>query len=264
MTTTTMTMTSPGSAAALNPATSYAEVADAVWRYQNAVAHADRPALGALLWPIWNGKRLAAANGDLAVESKEARIAHIIDGGQSDGDAHGALMSVQAFFDDFAVARSDDWKRLSTTIYTLFKLDGAWRIAGEASTTAAAGTRQAQYNPATAEAEVLRVLDGYYRAVVDGDADALEQIFHPHWHMKNHEDGDVVCEGKAAFQARIRNTPLKTYANDRQIADVQIAWDRMATVRVDKPSSGGVTVFVFFRVGKAWLIVDKAWSVAKN
>ncbi len=239
-------------------ANAYAEVATVVRRYQRAAAGRDMPVLDELMSPIWNGKRATGADGAFAVNTKEIALG-VAGGSRQDGD----LTSVQMYFDDFAVARTDDWKNPATTIYTLFKTAGAWRIAGEASTSAAVGTRQARYTPSTAEGEVLRVLGGYYRAVVDGDADVLDTVFHPDWHMKNHEAGDLVSEDRATFKARIRNTPLKAYANDRQIADVQIAWDRLACVRVDKPSSSGVTVFLFFRVGAKWQIVDKAWSVAK-
>ena len=57
--------------------------------------------------------------------------------------------------------------------------------------------------------------------------------------------------------------PLVGYVNDRQIADVQVAWDRLAWVHVDKPSGCVSTVFTFFRIGDAWRMVDKAWSEAK-
>lgn len=239
----------------------YAEVASAVWRYYDGVAEADEAMLVEVLDPIWNGKRMRASDETLAVEEKDDFVARILEQGPTptlSDKCH--LTSVQVYFDDFAIARTDDWERAAATIFTLFKARGVWRIVGEASSGAEYGTRQARFNPQTAEVEVLSVLAIYYRAVEEGDPDALRRIFDPGWHMKNHEGETLVSENKATFVARAESGPFEGYVNDRQIADVQIVFDRMAYVRIDKPSRSVVTVFIFFRLGDEWVVVDKAFS----
>jgi hypothetical protein len=72
-----------------------------------------------------------------------------------------------------------------------------------------------------------------------------------------------VCEDRAEFLRRIEAGPMVGYARDRQVADVQIVHDRLAYVRVNKPSTPGVTVFLFFKLGQRWRMVDKAWSTAR-
>jgi hypothetical protein len=124
-------------------------------------------------------------------------------------------------------------------------------------------TRAVRYNPDTAASAVLTVLGGYYSAVDADDADALDAVHHDDWRMKNHEGAAVVSEGKAAFATRLEGDKHVGYANDRQIADVQMIYNCMAFVRIDKPSSGGVTVFTFYRTGDDWRIVDKAWTSPK-
>lgn len=239
----------------------YAEVASVMRRYDAAVAQADQAVLTELLDPIWNSKRMTAPNSGLVVETKDAFLARVLKQGPAPA-AHGQqrLTSVQVYFDDFAIARTDDWTRATTTIFTLFKSRGVWRIVGEASAGAETGVCQSRFNPFTAQAEVLRVLDVYYRAVEAGEPEPLNHIFDPAWQMKNHEGQTLVAEDKPTFLARIARGPLAEYADDRQIADVQIVYDRLACVRIDKPSKAVVTVFLFFRLGSGWVIVDKAFS----
>ena len=54
--------------------------------------------------------------------------------------------------------------------------------------------------------------------------------------------------------------PLPGYDSDRKIADVQIIHGRLACVRVDKPSTAAVTVFLLVRSETDWRIAEKAWS----
>ncbi len=243
----------------------YAEVASVIQRYDGAVAQGDQATLTELLDPIWNSKRITAPNSEMIVETKDAFIARVLKQGPAPA-AHGKqrLTSVQVYFDDFAIARTDDWERATATIFTLFKARGAWRIVGEATTGAAVGTRQARFNPFTSQAEVLRVLGVYYRAVEKGEPKPLNRIFGSCWQMKNHEGQKLVAEDKPTFLARIARGPLAGYTDDRQIADVQIVYNRLAYVRIDKPSKSVVTVFLFFRLGSEWVIVDKAFSSSQK
>lgn len=249
------------SALSANNPNVYAEVASVVQRYHDAVARADSAVLLELLDPIWSGKRLTAPSSGLAVETRDAFIVRVRKEGPTPVTRdQQQLTSVQVYFDDFAVARTDDWKGAAATICTLFKTRGVWRIVGEVSSGAALGTRQARFNPFTAHAEVLRVLDVYYRAVEAGEAEPLSRIFDPGWQMKNHEGEALAAEDKPTFLSRIARGPLAEYADDRQIADVQIVYDRLAYVRIDKLSKSVVTVFLFFRRGSGWVMVDKAFS----
>jgi Putative lumazine-binding len=239
----------------------YSEVAGTVSRYYDALAQADKAMLDELLAPIWNGKHLAAPNNGLAIGTKDALLARVLEQGPTPiKRGQPQLTSVQVYFADFAIARADDWERAGATIFILFKLQGVWRIVGEASAGAEFGVRQKRFNPFTAQAEVLRVLDVYYRAVEAGEPEPLRNIFDPGWQMKNHEGTALVAEDKATFLSRIARGPLAEYADDRQVADVQIVYDRLAYVRIDKPSKSVVTVFLFFRLGGGWVMVDKAFS----
>lgn len=239
----------------------YAEVSNTIWRYYDAISRGYATALDEILDPIWTGKRANASADKLIVEAREDFVARILEQGQTPA-MHDKLhlTSVQIYFDDFAIARTDDWERAATTIFTLFKARGLWRIVGEACSGAEQGTRQARFNPQAAAADVLRVLEIYYRAVEEGDPDALRRIFDSGWHMKNREGNILVSENKETFVARAEGGPFAGYTSDRQIADVQIIYDRMAYVRIEKPSDPVVTVFIFFRLGGEWLVVDKAFS----
>lgn len=164
---------------------------------------------------VWHAKSAATQDELFVVDG----------GGVSAAVADSSTTSVQVFFGDFAVVRADNWTVPAATLFFLFKCGGRWRIAGEASVRATAGARRAAYEPRTAERDVLEVLDVYYRAVETGDAAALDRIFHPSWHMKNIGDGRVVAEGRDAFGKRLEK-PTHGYIRDRQIADVQIVFDR--------------------------------------
>jgi len=203
-----------------------------------------------LLDPVWHGK----------VQDKPGSAVSLVPAAMM-GEMP-APSSIQAFFGDFAVARADDWARRRASLFLLFKSGGAWRVAGEACAVGAAGDA-APFDPRTAERDVLGVLDVYYRAVEAGDSAPLRDIFHAHWHMKNHEDGVLVAEDKAAFIRRIEAGPTKGYNRDRHVADVQVLFDTLAYVRIDKPSTPGVTVFLLFKTEGAWAVVDKAWSMAR-
>jgi hypothetical protein len=39
-----------------------------------------------------------------------------------------------------------------------------------------------------------------------------------------------------------------------------VLFDRVAAVRIDKPSTRGVTLFLFARLSTGWRIVDKLWT----
>lgn len=180
--------------------------------------------------------------------------------GQRDGGTQ-SLSSIHVIHDDFAIARVDRWSETDTTILTIFKEAGSWRIVGEA-TVRADSTAGSEMTTAGAEAvEVLRVMNTYYRAVEAGDAGLLAGILEPKWLMWNHrQGGEVVREHRATFLRRVGGVPLPGYGSDRKIADVQIIHGRLACVRVDKPSTATVTVFLLNRSDTDWRIVENAWS----
>lgn len=208
------TRTGDSSATRLGAPTSYAAVAEAVWRH----------------------------------------VGHRGDGAQ-------VLSSIHVFHDDFATARVDCWSEPSTTILTLFKEMGVWRTVGAISARSSPAGSSEVTTAAGEAADVLRILDTYYQAVEAGDADALSVIFEPQWLMWNHrQSGEVVREDKATFMKRVGGVPLPGYGSDRKIADMQLVHDSLACIRIDKPSSGAVTVFILVKSGSGWRIVEKAWS----
>ncbi|MEO1135001.1 MAG: nuclear transport factor 2 family protein [Pseudomonadota bacterium] len=208
-----------------------------------------------LLDPVWTGRRME--NGALISIGRE----HAKDMPAIAQNA--ALTSLQVFADDFAIARIDDWEKPGVTILTLFKSNGAWRVAGESMASAACGVREKRFNPSTAASAVLATLNAYYTGVDQDNPALLETAHHESWLMKNHENGEVAAEPKDIFAARLSNGKHNGYADDRQVADIQIIYDCMAYIRIDKPSSLGTTVFTFYREDGAWKIVDKAWSSQK-
>jgi hypothetical protein len=161
---------------------------------------------------------------------------------------------------DLALVRLDDEALAASTLLGLFHTREGWRIAAELRLAAAQGTHRRRFDPITAEREVLEVLAKYYRAVDRGDAAMLEPVFAAGWHMKNLDQGQVVAEDKQRFMRRIDGDPLPDYSRDRQITAVQVLFDRVAAVRIDKPSTRGVTLFLFARLSTGWRIVDKLWT----
>lgn len=239
-------------------AATYASVAAAATAYLEARAARDTRTLAQLCTTIWHAKR-ADADGVTVVER-----AALLDGADAASGEGGAyLSSVSMCAGDFEVARADRFDPPASTFMLLFKDAGAWRIAGEARVDARTGKRDAHFAVRNSERDVLDVLEAYYRAVTEGDPDAVPRIFAPCWHMKNHENGALVAEGAEAFAARLVD-PLPIYWSDRQVADIQIAFDRIAYVRVDRPSTPGTTVFLFARIRDAWRMIDKAWTDGRN
>ncbi|MGE0044626.1 MAG: nuclear transport factor 2 family protein [Hyphomonadaceae bacterium] len=223
-------------------------VAAVVQRYERARTERDMRGLSALQAPIYHHKHLL-----------RGAVAATRDGAMLADAPIRSLSQVQMCFEQLAIARLDDWGQgLSSLVFLLRDERGAWRIAGEAAGSALG--RQVRFNPDLPASSVLETLAAYYAAVRDGDPETIARIFDDSWHMKNHEDGRMVCEGKAAFIERIKPGPLPGYDDDRQIADVQIINGELAYVRVDKPSTPSTTVFTFFHVNERWLITDKVWA----
>lgn len=234
------------------PASDYDDVFTAVESYLEA--RRNRTSALQLTEPVWTGR--FSDNGALTALNLD-RI--------SDMPAISAtskITSIQTYFGDFAIARTDDWQAPNASLLTAFKTSQGWRIATEA-TTAGCATRAERFSPEIAARDVLVVLDGYYSAVDADNPAPLEQVHHPDWQMKNHESDKIAAEGRTVFAKRLSDDQHDGYANDRQIADVQIIYDCLAFVRIDKPSSLGVTVFTFYRDNNEWVIVDKAWSHSK-
>lgn len=109
-------------------------------------------------------------------------------------------------------------------------------------------------------AQITSVIQQYYDAVTAGDPTTLEAIFHEGWHMKNlqEEDGKILLvEDKPTFVERLQRGPLPGYGDDRHITSIDAAYERLAIVRVDKPSSRSTTFFTLFKLDGEWVIVNK-------
>lgn len=237
-----------------------ADVAAVAAAYFVAKQTGDAEAVESLIAPIWHGKH---TSGDGAKLETHAQLIARIKGGPESGTA--TVTSVQRCFDDFAIVRADAWQNPATIMALMFKERGLWRVAGEASAEAVNGARAARFGSSGAETAVLIVLADYYRAVEHGDSALVRSVFAPCWHMKNHDEGAppaealLLAEETDSFASRIAQ-PLPGYWNDRQIADVQVIWDTLACVRVDRPSTPSTTVFLFSRERAGWKIIDKAWT----
>ena len=173
------------------------------------------------------------------------------------------LTSLQLYFDDFAIARIDQWTTPGAALLTLFKTDQGWRVATEAQASGACVERAEDYDADIAAREILDTLGYYYSAVDQDDPQPLARVHHETWRMKNHEGDVIASEPPDVFAKRLSGDKHIGYALDRQIADVQVIYNCLGYVRIDKPSSKGVTVFTFYRSEAGWVIVDKAWSSEK-
>lgn len=114
-------------------------------------------------------------------------------------------------------------------------------------------------------AQINKVIQQYYDGVTKGDYTILETIFNEHWHMKNLREADgkeLLVEDKQTFIQRVMGRPLPGYGDDRQINSIDVAYGRLALVRVDKPSTRTTTFFTLFKLEGRWLIVNKLWADA--
>lgn len=236
------------------------DVATTAAAYLVAKQTGDAISLEHLVADIWHGKHVGRDG--VQLETRAELLARIKAGPEN---CTATVTSIHRCFSDFAIVRADAWEAPGTSMLLAFKEHGAWRIAGEASAEAINGVRTARFEPSDAEARVFAVLADYYRAVTEGTPDLVRQAFAPCWHMKNHDeahpgpDAPLTAEETDSFAARI-GQPLPGYWDDRQIADVQIMWDRLAYVRVNRPSTPSTTVFLFARDHGGWKIIDKAWT----
>lgn len=224
--------------------------------FEASVSGADIAGAERLLHRVWKAK-VAGPDGAGGARTRDDCLAGI---GAREARPAYATTSVQLCPHDLAVVRADDYRHAAAVLYFLLRdNDGSWRIVGEASASAEVGYRPAHFEHRATEVAVLEVMAEYYRAVTEGDAGAIQKIFAPFWQMKNHEGGVIVAEDRAAFVARIEPGPLPGYWDDRQIADVQVIYDRLAYVRVDKPSTPSTTVFAFMKLNGHWRVIDKVW-----
>ncbi len=231
----------------------YADVTKVATQYMTLRA-TDNPQLESVVEPVWTGR--AVRDGKIVQfkldEADNYPVTNDIN-----------LTSTDLFFDDFAITRFDDWNAPAAYWLTLFKTSNGWRVATEAAISNACVSRAGQYDRNIAVQEVLMALGEYYHSVDTDSSSGLADIHHPTWEMKNHEGDAIAAEDPVTFAKRLEPNKHTGYANDRQIADIQIVYDCAAMVRIDKPSSKGVTVFTLYREGDDWMIVDKAWSNQK-
>ena len=133
----------------------------------------------------WLGE---SASYSAVAETVRMHLAHRAGGTQS-------LSSIQVFHDDFAIVRVDRWSEPDTTILTVFKEAGAWRIVGEATVRADSASGSEVTSAGPEAVEVLRVMNTYYRAVEAGDAGSLAGVLEPKWLMWNHRQSGEVVRG---------------------------------------------------------------------
>lgn len=237
----------------------YREIAGATADYLGARCKQDVARLAHLTATIWHGKAVTT-NGVRLVQRGELLKAKHTEAAPSNAK----VSAVHRCFANFAVVRAENWEERQVALLLLFKQGDNWLVAGDATSDASAAEWDTRFNARRTEGAVLQVLEDYYRAVTDGDPDGVRRIFAPCWHMKNHENGALVSEDTDAFAKRLEECPLPTYWNDRQIADVQVIANRLAFVRVDKPSTPSTTVFLFARNETGWKIIDKAWTEGRE
>jgi len=112
-------------------------------------------------------------------------------------------------------------------------------------------------------AAIHAVMARYYQGVEEARADLLDEVFHPDWLMKDTDTPGAATlnvEGKAEFIKRVSDHgPYPGYAAGRRVVAVSTAHDRLACVRVDKTESRSSTVFVLFKLGGRWTLIDKVW-----
>jgi Putative lumazine-binding len=231
----------------------YGEIAGTVDAYFEAIRSGDDHRLILVTADIWHGKRCGA---DGVTSEVLERFVKLVAAKSVQAGCY-EITAILTSSADFAVVRADDWSGFTTRFLMLFKVDGRWRIATE--TTGSDLRRDARFQTRLTEHAVLSVLEEYYRCVTDSDGEGIRRIFGSCWHMKNHEEGVLVCEETDAFVKRLDESHCG-YWDDRQISDVQIVGDRLAYVRVDRPSTPSTTVFLFARGLDGWKIIDKAWT----
>ncbi|MEM9529348.1 MAG: nuclear transport factor 2 family protein [Pseudomonadota bacterium] len=227
--------------------TSYRDVCATVWSYLRAPTNDHTHA-------IFHRKRVAG--GQLQVTDASQAQA-----GPDAPRTRFELTSIDVYYDGFALVRVDERDVPRTLVLTLFHQNGTWTLVNEVEVGGADAKRNPVFSSATSADEVMQAMATYYEAVEFGRAAPLNALFHPQWHMKNPEDGVLVAEGKAAFLERIDGRPVAGYYEDRQVTDLQILYDTIAVVRVDKPASRSTTLFTLFREQGRWRIIDKAWAV---
>ncbi len=174
------------------------------------------------------------------------------------------LTSMQILFEDFAIARLDDWENTHASLLTLFKTDNTWKVATEVYLDDTCTKPQKRYNPDLPYQQILKRLQSYYLSVEADNPEPLDQVHHATWQMKNHEEQQIVAEGNASFKKRLEPNKHTGYADAREVADIQLIYDCAALIRIDKPTSQSVTVFTMLKENNTWFIVEKAFSYNKK
>lgn len=112
-------------------------------------------------------------------------------------------------------------------------------------------------------AAIYTTMAKYYEGVEKAETDLLDMVFHQEWLMKdtdNPEENVLNVEDKATFIKRVKNHgPYQGYAKERIFANVGIAYDNLAFIRVNKDLSRSSTCFFLFKIGGEWTIMDKFW-----
>lgn len=233
-----------------------ASVADALSGFYGSANSSGAAKTAPLLHPIWNAK-IIGEDDDVQMISRE-RFAERA--GRNEAIAPDYQISAVDFSHDrMAITRVDDWHARATSMHLLLKDRVDWVHVGMLTAKESIQGADARFSSRTTESAVLDVLQKYYRAVTEGDPLTIDEIFHSCWQMKNHEGDKIVSEDKSAFIGRIEAGAVEGYDADRRISCVKVIADRLAFVRIDRPSTPSTTSFFFVRCGGEWRITDKIW-----
>ncbi|MEO1048997.1 MAG: nuclear transport factor 2 family protein [Bacteroidota bacterium] len=103
----------------------------------------------------------------------------------------------------------------------------------------------------------------YYRAVEKAEVNLLDEVFHSGWFMRDTDtpkEATLNVENKATFIKRVKDHgPYPGYASERVFADVGMANDDLAFVRVNRAATRSSTCFFLFKMANGWTIMDKLW-----
>ena len=104
----------------------------------------------------------------------------------------------------------------------------------------------------------------YYEGVEKAEISMLESVFHNTWVMRDSDtpnEQTLNVENKTTFLKRVRDHgPYPGYAEDRVFANIGMANEHLAFVRINKASSRSSTYFFLFKVEDEWVIMDKIWA----
>ena len=110
---------------------------------------------------------------------------------------------------------------------------------------------------------IYSIITTYYEGVEEAKVHLLEEVFHSAWLMKDMDtpNGDLLhVEDKPTFKKRVSDHgPYPGYAQERIIVNLDLAYEKMAFVRVNKDANRSCTCFFLYKFGNDWQLMDKVW-----